>query len=61
MNTSCLEPTDAMIANFAKYIEAKAIVTADIGFALIANEIDVYMPYRLARQCKGVYHPPADR
>ncbi len=57
MNASYMEPTDAMILNFAKYIEAQAILTCDVGFAVASHEIDVYMPSRLARHCRGRYNP----
>lgn len=60
INTRCQEPTDAMIVNFANFIEAKAIVTGDVGFALVADDIDVYMPKRLARRCKGIYDEKLD-
>lgn len=60
MTSAMLSSTDGMIANFARYIEADAIATRDVGFALVANSIDVYMPLALAQQCVTIYDPAID-
>lgn len=56
----CLEPTDAMIYNFASSIDAEVIVTCDVGYANLNKKIDVYMPNRLAVQCNGIYDESCD-
>ena len=48
-----MAPTDAMIANFALTIGADALLTTDSDYAPVENLIDVYMPRRVADQCRA--------
>lgn len=54
MQATGMAPTDAMITNFALVMGA-AIVTTDLDYMQVANITDVFMPYSLARQAKGIY------
>ncbi len=54
-----LSPTDAMILNFAIFVEADAIVTTDADYSTVADIIDVYLPERIAQGC-AVYDASID-
>lgn len=59
LQETCLNSSDAMIANFAFSIGADAIVTTDTDFAQISDRIDIYMPGDKADMCKA-YDPVED-
>lgn len=59
MEETCLNSSDAMIANFAFSIGAEAIVTTDTDFAQLSDLIEVYMPGEKADLCKA-YDPVED-
>ena len=59
IETGCLPPNDAMIANFALAFKHSAIVTTDCDYVRVSSLIDVYMPRSVAIPC-SLYDPAID-